>query len=454
MEKMTLLLEAATRVPAYRDFLARHGATTQTRWEDLPLTNKKNYLLAYPTESLCWDGSLIGCHLIGTSSGFSKSGSVFWPKRPEDEGRYIEAVEQALIRQYAIDRKRTLVFVCLAFGTWIGGMQIASAMRTLASFKRHPLTVATPGLNLAESVELYRRFGYGFDQVIWMTNPSNVNILLALMERSDEPIRPGSIYFPVVGEYFPEGFRRNVARRLGHPIDEPFCVWTGYGSADAGDLGMETEATIRLRKFFHDRPNLSTMVFGTSNTPMLLQPSSNALIEIVEGNIVVSKNQMVPLLRYDTGDAGELLSREDIGSIAGISPSLLDELPERVLCVRGRTTDAVVFYGTNLPVSDINEALLSLPPDFGYGGLFQIREEKDRDFLVFAFHIFVTRMPDAALQERYSKELLRFLKQQSLEFAAKYDLLSQSAGESLIRVELEKLDSGQAACKHRFIMEE
>lgn len=454
MERMVLLAEAARRVPAYREFLAEHGATDQSHWESLPLTNKKNYLLAYSTESLCWDGTLKGCHLIGASSGFSKSGSVFWPKRPADEQLYMESVEQALIRHYSIDKKRSLLFVCLAFGTWIGGMQLATAMRSLAALQRHPLTVATPGLNLAESVNLYERFGRHFDQIIWITNPSNVNIILALLEKSSEPVKPASIFFPVVGEYFPEGFRRNVAVRLGHPIDEPFCVWTGYGSADAGDLGMETGATIELRKFFYSRPDISTELFGTTNTPMMLEPSPKALIEIVEGNIVVSKDQMVPLLRYDTGDTGELLSREDVCRIGEVPQALLDALPDRVLCVRGRATDAIVFYGTNLPVSDINEYLLSLSSEFRYGGLFSVKEDKRQGFPVFVFKVLISGEPDASLNDCYYAEFIHFLKKQSLEFAAKYDSLSHSAGEALIRVELEMLDSEKANCKHCFIIGE
>src|SRR3954467_10674138 len=116
------------RVPAYRAFLEQLGVSPDAPWAELPLTTKTSYLLTAPTDQLCWDGSLADCHLIGASSGFSQTGAIHWPKRPEDERDYLHAVEQMLVAQYGIDQRRTLLFVCMAFGTWIAGIQLASGV--------------------------------------------------------------------------------------------------------------------------------------------------------------------------------------------------------------------------------------------------------------------------------------------------------------------------------------
>ena len=299
-----LLADAWTRVPAYRAFLNSRGAGPDTPWAEVPLTTKKNYLLVNEVADLCWDGTLAGCHLIGASSGFSRAGSVFWPKRPKDEQSYVEGIETMLVEHYAIDQRRSLVFVCLAFGTWFGGMQLATALRTLAATGRHPLTVTLPGLNLGEAVEIYRRFAGAYEQVLWITNPSNVTLISALLSRAGIQPPPGSVSFPVVGEYFSEAFRERVAERFGHHRDAPFCLWTGYGSADAGPIGVETTATISVRKHIYRRPAVSQALFGTTDTPMLLLPAPGALIECVNGRIVVSKDLAIPLIRYDTGNVG------------------------------------------------------------------------------------------------------------------------------------------------------
>jgi len=446
--------EVAQRVPAYAAFLASQGASANAQWERLPLTTKSAYLLAHPVAELCWDGSLASCHVIGASSGFGKSGSVFWPKRPVDEGAYLEGVEKMLVAYYGIDERRTLALICLAFGTWIGGMQVAAAMRGLASAAKHPFTVATPGLNLAEAVEIYARFGAGYDQVLWITNPSNVNLIAALLERRNCTPPPGSISFPVIGEYYTESFRERIARQFGHPLDAPFCVWTGYGSADTGDVGVETAATVVLRKFLHRNRDLSVELFGTEDAPMLLLPSAKAIIEIVDGNIVVTKDQLVPLVRYDTGDAGGLLPKQRLAELEAIPAELLEPLPDPVLFVRGRASDAIVFYGTNLGVSEINEFFFSLPADHRYGGLFEVRPVEDRGVTVFRFTVFVRGEAPEELADAYRHGLLGFLKGRSLEFNAKYEPLTRSVGRPLIEVVLRDIAETDGKLKHRYIVED
>jgi phenylacetate-CoA ligase len=441
------------RVPAYRRFLDQHRLGPDTPWEELPLTDKKGYLLAHPLEDLCWDGSLAGCHLIGSSSGFSRTGSLFWPKRPQDEAAYLQAVEYMLKDYHHIHRRRTLVLVCLAFGTWIGGMQLAAALRTLAGSGRLPLTVCTPGLNLGEAVEIYARFHHHFQQSLWITNVSNVSLIATLMERRGLEPHPGSVFFGVVGEYLPEAFRAWVARRFGHPPQEPFCVWTGYGSADTGDLGVETRSTIALRRYLYERPELSRRLLGSENTPLIMAASPKAHLEVVGGNLVATKDQLVPLVRYDTGDAGAVLARSHLARVPELPPELLRDLPQTMVCVSGRASDAVVFYGTNLMVGDIHEHLLSLPPEMAYGGAFELAPRQEEGVSVFHFKVFVDRPRDQDLARRYQEAIVAFLESRSLEFRAKYRALCASVGRELIEVELADAARRPAHLKHRFLVQ-
>lgn len=440
-------------VPAYRQFLVAAGFASPPDWNRIPLMDKESYLLAYPVEELCHGGTLAGCHLIGASSGFSRSGSLFWPKRPEDEGDYVAAIGQMLATHYGIDHKRTLALVCLAFGTWIGGIQIAAAVRALAATGRYPLTVATPGLNLREAAALHQRFHGAYDQCLVLTNPSNIHLVGALIRRNSPDTPPASVFFPVVGEFFSEAFRERVARDFGHPADDPFCVWTGYGSADTGDLGVETAATIALRKWFYRRPELSEQALGARETPMLLATTPKAHLEIINGEIVASKDQLIPLVRYNTKDQGGLLDRAALAGL-GVPESLLAAAPERMLFVHGRVSDSVVFYGTNLKVPAIGDFLLSLPERYRYGGLFQVRRVEGEPATRFLFTVFTHGSEALPPASDYAEALLAFLRQSSLEFTAKYDNLCRAAGEPLIQVELRDLATLDPAVKHRFIIEE
>jgi len=440
-------------VPGYRSFLESQAASIEGPFEALPLQTKQNYLLEYSIEELCWNGSLGNCHLIGSSSGFSKSGSVFWPKRPEDEIQYLDGLENMLIQNYAIDRERTLIVCCMALGTWFGGMAITAALRVIAASGRLPITVCTPGLNLAEAVEIYSRFQTNFTKVIWITNPSNISLITALIARKGINVPPGSCFFPVVGEYFSETFRESVAGRYGHAAREPFVVWTGYGSADTGDIAVETAATIRLRKFFHGNREVRRQLFDTDDTPMLLALAPKAHVEILDDRIVVTKDQLVPLVRYNTGDEGGIQEKKELVRGGTIPEEILGELPERILFVRGRASNSIIFYGTNLNVQEINQHFLGLPREMSYSGLYTVRKVEQGDVTLFEFKIFVENLGNGALAERYHASLLGYLKGRSLEFEAKYSNLTRSLGEELIRVEVEELTGSTGAIKHRFIIE-
>ncbi|HNY10260.1 MAG TPA: phenylacetate--CoA ligase [Candidatus Wallbacteria bacterium] len=454
MELKKFIKDVNDKVPAYSEFLAKNSKTVDSEWQSIPLINKKDYLLSYPLEKICWNGNLDGCHLIGASSGFSKSGTIFWPKRPDDEKNALEATENMLVKNHGLDRKKTLILVCLAFGTWIGGMQIATVIRTLASSGKYKLTVATPSLNLSESVEIYERFGKNFDQTIWLTNPSNVNLITALLKKRGNKIDHGSIFFGVVGEYFTENFREKVAADYGHESGEPFCIWTGYGSADTGDIASETRETIKLRKFFHKNHDMCKRFFGSENAPMILAKSSNVFVEIIDENIIVTKDQLIPLVRYDTKDAGGLLTKARLED-SPVPKEITSALPEEMLYVYGRASDTVIFYGTNLLVGSINDFLFSLPARYCYGGFFEVRTKKRDGVMFFNFTLFLNVEPAGdGLAAEYESELIAFLKSQSLEFNAKYDALCRSIGESLIKIELKKINFSTAALKHKYVIEE
>ncbi len=440
-------------VPAYRHFIERNSSLNSlSGFEKIPLLTKKNYLLEYPIEELCRKGDFDKIHFIGSSSGFSKSGSVFWPKRPADELNYMNGLEEMLRSCYQIDQKKTLILCCMALGTWIGGMTITSTLRVLSTQDRNKITVATPGLNLQEAVEIYSRFHSNFDQTLWITNPSNINLIYALIKRKGIDFKKGSHFFPVVGEYFSESFREKVAENFGHTLSEPFVVWTGYGSADTGDLGVETKSTIKLRKFIEKNESLKKELFDSQETPMILQLADHGYVEIVDRQIVVTKDQLIPLVRYNTGDCGGLLCKSQLSG-KNIPNELVDSLPEKMIYVYGRATDNIIFYGTNLNVVNINAHFNALPTEFNYGGLFQVRSENEGGIIYFRFTIYTCDNQSEELKNHYYQELVDFLKSQSNEFAAKYTNLTESVGEPLISITLDDITHLNGKVKHKFIID-
>jgi phenylacetate-CoA ligase len=225
VDRFALFEDVKNKVKAYKSFLKENKAFDVKNWEDIPIITKENYLLKYPLTETIRENDFDNCFLIGASSGFSKTGAVFWPKRAKDEADYLKIVEESLKNMYKIDKKKTLIIVSLAFGTWIGGMQLACAMRQLAAQSDYPLTSTLPGLDLEEGAYIARQFKDNFEQIIWITNASNVTIIYSLL-KDDKDLTDGRIFFPVVGEYFSESYREDMAVKFGHKKEKEFFLWT------------------------------------------------------------------------------------------------------------------------------------------------------------------------------------------------------------------------------------
>ena len=447
MDKFELLQDVRRTVKGYRQFLADHHIGEIPRWEEIPLTTKQNYLLSYPVNDLIRENSFKKCFLIGASSGFSKSGSVLWLKESVDEASYIEKLKELFMNDYSIHKKSTLIIVSLALGTWIGGMQLACTFRNLAG-KMDGVVTATPGIDLKESAHIAKTFGPMFDQILWVTNPSSISIIYSLL-REEKELLNGKIYFPVVGEYFTENFREKTAARFGHDPANVYVVKTGYGSADTGDLGIESRETILLRKFLNNHPETSKKLFQDENPPMFFVKNQKAFMETIGESLVVTKDQFVPLIRYDTKDTGRVI-RKEILKGSGLDDDLYDRLPEEILYVFGRVSDSVVFYGTNLNTYAAGDFLNALDKTYLYGGLYEVEKvvKNDVEFLVFTVYVL---KETAGLPEKYQKALVKFLKASSNEFTAKYDKLSTAAGEELVKVNTVPISRKKKKKKHHTI---
>ena len=449
MQPHTFAKQIWEQVPAYRSLV---GTSFPEQFDQLPLISKHNYLLSFPMENLCRPDSLDEIHLIGASSGFSKTGAVFWPKRPCDEKDYIQSIENLFVNVFHIDQHKTLCLECLAFGMWIGGMQLATAIRMIGLTEKYPFTIATPGLDLRTAVEVIEAYHTRYEQIMIITNPSNIPIITALIQSINPSLLPsllGKVYFPVVGEYFSESLREHVCTEYGHPISRTEVLRTGYGSADTGEVSFETERAIYIRKFFSHHPELNKQFFGTEDTPMMLEFNPAAYVEIINGHIVVTKDQFIPLVRYDTNDCGGILHREDLRGI--VPDDLLNPMPEQWMYVMGRADNAVIFYGTNLMIGEMQQFLLGLDPNEGYGGLYTVHEQVQNNISCLQFVIY-TRGEHHADGERFKNLLVEFLCGNSAEFAFKYHNLSKSSDLPLITVTTNDIAQLQGKLKHRFVI--
>ncbi len=168
------------------------------------------------------------------------------------------------------------------------------------------------------------------------------------------------------GEYVPEALRDHLAGLLGVSVggDDTY-IGSSYGMGEVGlNLLHETDLTIRLRRLLREDAALRLRVCGTSlpTSPMLLTwEPEHVHIEAPDRTLLVTTVEVPrfqPVVRYDTGDRGGVVSADGIAALRAVAA-----VPEggRLAWLYGR--DAVL-PGPRAGVwpAAVQEALLSSPP--------------------------------------------------------------------------------------------
>jgi len=359
-QAVRLFQASATEVPAYAKFLESHNidplrVKTFEDFQSLPLTDKANYMTAYPLPERCRQGELASCDRLAVSSG-STGVPTFWPRAMVDELDVALRFEQVFRHGFNAHERHTLAVVCFPLGNWVGGMFTTSCCWHLAQ-KGYPLTVATPGNKVDEILRSVRELGPHFQQTVLLGYPPFVKDVIEMGKAQGVDWCVYSVKFVFAGEVFSEEWRGLMMDRVGatSPCYDSASL---YGTADAGVLGNETPLSIAIRRFLAATPAAARELCGEARLPTLVQydPVSRFL-ELVNGKtLAVTADSGVPLVRYHIADRGGLLSYEgmmgfmkDWGAVS-LSEYGFDgeRVPLPFAWVFGRADFTVSFYGANV----------------------------------------------------------------------------------------------------------
>ncbi|HEY2402652.1 MAG TPA: hypothetical protein VGI23_20025 [Steroidobacteraceae bacterium] len=364
---LNLFRRTVQEVPAYRQFLAtrRFDPAAVRTLEDfarLPLLTKQNYISAYPLPARCRGGTVSGNEMIAMSSG--STGKPFaWPRSVEHELEGATRFEQIFARSFAADRRSTLVVICFAMGSWVGGLYTAQCCRYLAQ-KGYPLTVVTPGNNPGEILRVIDDLACYFEQVVLAGYPPFLKDVVDRGVAQGLDWKRYQVKMILAGEVFSEEWRSLVCERVGAG-DPGSATASLYGTADAGVLGNDTPSSIAIRRFFGAHPEAARTVFGESRLPTLVQydPCSR-YFETYQDTLVVSGESGVPLVRYHIADKGgifeydELLQR--VRDLGGDPVAELDErgiAPLPFVYLFGRADFTVSYFGANVYPENVSVGL-------------------------------------------------------------------------------------------------
>ncbi|MEH1874299.1 hypothetical protein [Nostoc sp.] len=172
-----------------------------------------------------------------------------------------------------------------------------------------------------------------------------------------------------------------------------------YGSADTGGLGMEFLATIALRKILYRNSALASSLGIESPIPHFFHfLATNTFVESVDGHLCVTRWQGIPLVRYILYDRVALYNWKEFKQAVLTSPYLdledqawvkiisdsSDDLPD-LLAVSGRGDSCLILGGANLTEYMLDAAVKCEELDEILTGLYRARivEEADIQYLAF-----------------------------------------------------------------------
>ena len=365
---------AVDRVPAYRAYVENccgrlPEVTSLEELGSLPLTSKTDYIKAFPLEELCLDGTLKGKHVLCRSSG-TKGRPLFWPQLPEQERYVADWLYSDLDESFGISRHPLFAVVSLALGSWISGELTSWGLRNLG-VQKGGLTMVTPGLDLDEAIDLMGAFAGQFAGTVLYSYPPFARTILEKAADRALPLASYRMGLRLAGEGYSERYRDRLNRLMGYEPGDLHSIVSGYGSTDFGSLGKETTLAIAIRRCLYEQ-GLARAVLGRDEIPSLCQYDPSVFhVELDGEELVVSKYQAVPLLRYRTGDRATLIGYDEMMErlrSAGADPmellarrggdlSRVRELP--FVLVWGRVDGGVTFYGANILVEQIREIVES-----------------------------------------------------------------------------------------------
>ncbi len=349
---------AATHVPAYRAFTEEHGGGVTLHgfrpdFSQIPETTKENYVKRFSVEERCVGGRLpLRGAVIDESSGTSGEPSNW--VRGSEERRDGRKLLQLGVHRLLGD---TPFFVVNAFalGPWATGMSLSMAIVDVAVLK-------STGPDVSKIEKTLQLFGPGYRYLICGYPP----FLKVLVDQASLDWSEYDCVAAVGGEAMSEALRNYLRRAFRE-------VYSSFGASDLEiNIATENDLTIAFRRLLAERRELADLLElpARGATPMVFQ--YNPLDYLIEtndsGELVVTICRLdttAPKLRYCIHDLGCVRRFPRVlAALEGIdvSPDELarDWIDLPFLFHYGRSDSTVSFYGANLGIDDVQDAVFSV----------------------------------------------------------------------------------------------
>jgi len=444
--------KAARCIPAYKDFLRKNKINPQKikSFEDfkqIPITSKKNYLQQYPLKSLAWGDCFKNKQLVFCSTSGSTGEPFYFPRSHQLDW------ESSIIHQIFLENNRqnlkqpTLIIIGFGMGVWIGGIITYKAFEIAGVRGKYPISIITPGINKIEILNALKKLAPNYKQTILIGYAPFIKDIIDEAPSRGINLKKLNVRMLFAAEAFSEKFRDYICAKAG--IKNP-CLDTlnVYGTADIGTMAYETPISILIRRLAIKNKKLFKEIFSSiDKTPTLAQYNPNFIVfESLGGEIILTGNNSIPLIRYSIGDRGGTYNFSELSSKlkkfgldiykeaekAGIK-NYVYELP--FVYVYERADLATNLYGLLIYPETIREALLNKTISRFLTGKFTMLtkfDSKQNQHLQINLELKKDKKIDKVVKEKVLKKIVSYLRFKNSEFRELSDYLKHRAFPRLV----------------------
>jgi len=467
---LKLFYQAARHVPAYKDFLKKNKIDpgkikTINDFQHVPPTSKENYLRKYPIEKINWDGSLDKPLVFTATSGstgepfyFTRSNQLDW--------------ESSIIHEFFLKNgsrktdKPTLVIVGFGMGVWIAGLITYKAFELASQRGQYPVSILTPGVNKEEILRAIRKLSPHYHQTILVGYPPFIKDVIDDAKEEGINLKKMNLRLLFAAEPFTENFRDHVCKEAG--VDNLYLDSMNiYGTADIGTMAYETPLSILIRRLALKDEKIFNDIFPeVKKTPTLAQYNPLFInFEAPGGEILITGNSSIPLIRYSVGDHGGVYSFGELEKIFekhGVSlmseakkvkiNKSITELP--FVYVYERTDFSTTIYGLQIYPEYVREALLDSKLSHHVTGKFALVtkfDKKHNQYLEINIELRKGKKAGPKIQKIALDKIVNYLRSQSSEYKELSNHIGQRAYPKIVFWQAESPVYFKAGIKQRWV---
>jgi len=344
---------AQTNVPAYKKFTKDKN---YSNIENVPITDKSNYIKKYSYESRCINNKFPKTGNIEESSG-SSGIPTNWIHSLFEEDLLFKAAKFEFFYTFDAHNKDYIVLSAWSSGPWATGLKFCEIIEHYCLVKN---TTADPD----NIIRTLNQLGKNKKYLIAGYPP----FLKNLFDKNEINWKDYNIDILTGGESTSLQWKEYIRKKLQNPKS---IIISSYGASDIDiGVGFETPFSEFIRKLALDNPKLNLDLFKTSANAILFQYNPLAhYIENIKKNdfsiTVLDPSVVSPKIKYNLHDFGGKISyRELIKIINKHEPKKLKEFLKKnktlklpFLYVAGRVDGTISIGGNNIYPEQINNAI-------------------------------------------------------------------------------------------------